>query len=118
MELKIALPLLRQNFDLEINNTLTLNESENQAVFACYDRAVTQTLLSMLDGRTLAPATATKPVKLGGPKPGSQAARDRAAKAQETRKRNREAAEQEEKDRLGRVEGANGKESVESGGAA
>lgn len=87
MELKHVLPLLRQNFEIELT-TVTAGGEEQPYVLACYDRALATTLLSVLSGTT---SPAPKPSH-SGPKPGSQAAKERAQKAAESRRRNREQA--------------------------
>lgn len=116
MELKTTLPLLRQNFDLELGNTLTLNDVEHQAVFACYDRAVSNTLLAIVDGAVPSHPSLTAPLKVhAGPKAGSKAAKDRAAKASATRAANRKAREAETDQRLANIQRANSGDGQEAG---
>lgn len=100
MELKHVLPLLRQNFAIEIDHVAGIErECYVSDVLACYDQALVATLLSVVSGTT---SPAPKPSH-SGPKPGSQAAKERAQKAAESRRRNRE---RESQARLSQIEAA------------
>lgn len=101
MELKHVLPLLRQNFTIELDHQDEAPSVQSGAL-ACYDRALATTLLSVLIGTT---SLAPKPSH-SGPKPGSQAAKERAQKAAESRRRNRERDNNESQARLSQIEAA------------
>lgn len=104
MELKVILPLLRQNFEMELDRHINGSEDDElefRDIFACYDRALSDVLLGVLGSEPPQESAVHR-----GPKPGSKEAKERATRAAQTRAANRQREVNESAARVSNIERA------------